>query len=134
MHHILHDGLRKLKSIELRNANIIKYSSGGHYFFATEGSNIHIYNAYTFTSLKKIVVNTSKIFGLVFADLDKAFAAVGADGYLNRWKLPSFDEIGQSIIGNREPYAATKSGWSDFKAIDFVKEAKDASATEKHPW
>lgn len=30
--------------------------------------------------------------------------------------------------------AATKSGWSDYRAIDFVKEVKEMTATEKHPW
>jgi len=94
VHHILHDGLRKLKSIEIRNANIIKYSRGGHYFFAIEKQNISVFNAYTYVELRKIVVTAPRIFNLVFADMDKAFAVVGGDGYLNRWKLPSFEEIG----------------------------------------
>ena len=76
IHHILHDGLRKLKSIELRNAYLIKYSRGGQYFFAIEKKSIYVYNAYTFNELRKIDVITPKIYSLVFADLDKAFAAV----------------------------------------------------------
>ena len=52
IHHILHDGLRKLKSIDLRNAYIIKYSKGGSYFFAVEKQSIYIYNAYTLVQLK----------------------------------------------------------------------------------
>lgn len=34
IHHILHDKLRHFKAIELRNAQLIKYSTGGQYFFA----------------------------------------------------------------------------------------------------
>ena len=90
MHHILHDGLRKLKSIELRNAYVIKYSKGGHYFFAVEKQSIYIFNAYTFVELHKIDVVSPKIFGIVLSDMDKAFAAVGANGFIGRWKLPSF--------------------------------------------
>lgn len=120
IHHILHDGLRKLKNIDLRNAYLIKYSKGGQYFFAVEKQTIYIYNAYTFVKLWDFTVNTPKIFGIVFADLDKAFAVVGANGYIGRWKLPSFDPIFAA-----EADASVK--WSDYKAIDFVKEPKDAT-------
>lgn len=95
MHHILHDELQKLKEIELRNAYLIKYSKGGQYFFAVEKQSIYIYNAYTFVEMHKIIIDTPKVFGLVFADLDKAFAVVGANGFLGRWKLPSFELIHQ---------------------------------------
>jgi len=64
IHHILHDGLRKLKSIDLRNCNLIKYSKGGNYFFAVEKSTITVFNAYTFVELHKIVVNTPRVFSL----------------------------------------------------------------------
>lgn len=117
IHHILHDGLRKLKGIELRNAYLIKYSRGGQYFFAIEKKSIYVYNAYTFNELKKISVVTPKIYSLVFADHDKAFAVVGADGFVGRWKLPSFEEI---KVGE-DPQA----NWTNYKAIDFVKEARD---------
>ena len=119
IHHILHDGLRKLKSIELRNAYLIKYSRGGHYFFAVEKKSIFVYNAYTFNELRKIDVNTPKVFSLVFADLDRAFAVVGADGFIGRWKLPSFEEI---VASDDQAAAPT---WNNYKAIDFVKEPKD---------
>jgi cilia- and flagella-associated protein 57 len=36
VHHILHDELRKLKSLEIKNATLLKYSRGGQYFFALE--------------------------------------------------------------------------------------------------
>ena len=102
IHHILHDGLRKLKSIELRNCNLIKYSKGGNYFFAIEKSNITVFNAYTFVEIHKMTINTTRIFSLVFADLDKAFAVIGADGFMNRWKLPSFEDLGQVPLGQRD--------------------------------
>ena len=36
IHHILHDELRPSRFIEIRNAQIIKYSKGGHLFIAIE--------------------------------------------------------------------------------------------------
>jgi hypothetical protein len=123
IHHILHDSLRKLKNIELRNAYLIKYSKGGQYFFAIEKQTIFVYNAYTFTELKRISIDTPKVFNLVFADLDKAFAVVGANGYLGRWKLPSFEEFFQ---GNGDP---VKDKWCDYKGIDFVKEPREITSS-----
>ena len=41
----MHDGLRKLKSIDLRNAYLIKYSKGGQYFFAVEKNTAKVQKA-----------------------------------------------------------------------------------------
>ena len=98
IHHILHDGLRNLRKIELRNAHIIKYSKGGHYFFAVEKQSIYVYNAYTFTQQRRIESNSQKLFSLVLADNDKMFAVMGANGFIGCWKLPSFREISQSVL------------------------------------
>ena len=69
--------------------------------------------------MRRIEIATPKVFSLVFADLDKAFAVVGANGYIGRWKLPSF-----ALIFEGEADEGTQ--WSDYKSIDFVKESKDA--------
>lgn len=52
IHHILHDELRVSATVDLRNAYLIKYSTGGQYFFAVERTTVHIYNAYTMQKLK----------------------------------------------------------------------------------
>ena len=90
IHHILHDELRLVKSIDLRNASLIRYSKGGQYFFAIEKSTIYIYNAYTFVELHKFGVDATngKILDLVFADQDKAFAVVSSCGLIGRYMLP----------------------------------------------
>ena len=67
---------------------------------------------------------TPKIYSLVFADLDKAFAVVGADGFIGRWKLPSFEEI---KVGE-DPAA----NWTNYKAVDFVKEQKNADGGQSN--
>ena len=57
---------------------------------------VHIFNAYTFVELTKVHTETTKIIDLVFADLDKAFAVLGINGYVARWKLPSFEKFPDS--------------------------------------
>ena len=59
IHHILHDELRLIKSIDLRNASLIKYSKGGQYFFAIEKTTVYIFNAYTFVELHKFGVDAT---------------------------------------------------------------------------
>lgn len=61
---------------------------------------------------------------MVFADLDKAFAVVGANGFIGRWKLPSFTEYSKSCDAEQE------GAWSDYKSIDFVKEPKEPSSSQ----
>lgn len=102
---------------------MIKYSKGGQYFFAVEKQTLFCYNAYTFVEIKRINLDTPKVFNMVFADLDKAFAVVGANGFLGRWKLPSFKE---HFWSNEESSSTT---WNDFKSIDFVKEPKEISSS-----
>ena len=119
IHHILHDELRLIKSIDLRNASLIRYSKGGQYFFAVEKTTIYVYNAYTFVELQKLPVDATngKVLGLVFADQDKAFAVVSSCGLIGRYSLPKFVKLGESR-------ADAKRGdtWTSFRAIDFIKD------------
>ena len=108
----------------MRNAQLIKYSKGGQYFFAVEKQTLYCYNAYTFVEIKRIALETPKVFNLVFADLDKAFAVVGANGYVGRWKLPSFKEYFSSVVEESK-----SANWCDYKSIDFVKEPKEISSS-----
>jgi WD40 repeat protein len=119
IYQILHDGLQELRSIEIRNSPLIKYSRGGQYFFAVNKQFISIFNAYTFVELDKIHIDTNKVLSIAFADLDRAFAVLGQKGYIGKWKLPSFEKITSSKPDRL-------SNWSDYRDIDFVKDPRDA--------
>ena len=64
-------------------------------------SNIYIYNAYTYVQLKRINIFTSKVFSLVFSDMDRMFAVMGANGFIGSWKLPSFEVICNGEAGTQ---------------------------------
>ena len=85
IHHILHDELRVSNTIDLKSAYLIKYSTGGQYFFAIEQSTVHIYNAYTFEWIYNTNVPDPLIKSLAFSHMDKAFAVLGSQGYIGRW-------------------------------------------------
>lgn len=52
IHHILNDDLKLTNQIELRQCNLLKYSTGGQYLFVVERSNIFVYNAYTYQRIE----------------------------------------------------------------------------------
>lgn len=85
VHHILHDELRVAHTIELRSAYIIKYSAGGHLFFAVEAATVHIFNAYTLQKLAVQTIPDVSVRSLVLAPQDKAFAVLGSQGYIGKW-------------------------------------------------
>ena len=60
---------------------------------------------------------------MAFADLDRAFGVVGANGYIGRWKMPSFQ-----VICAEE--ADANAQWTEYKAIDFVKDPKEVTSSQ----
>ena len=123
----MHDELRKIKQLDVRNCNLLRYSRGGQYLLATNKQFVHIFNAYTFVELQKVHTDSAKIVDIVFAELDKAFAVLGVNGYIGKWRLPTFEKIHESTPGNLLEKAGEntlgnvpKLDFSDFKAIDFI--------------
>lgn len=51
IYHILHDELRHYKNIEIKNCHKMKFSKGGHLFFAVDNKFINIFNPYTLIRL-----------------------------------------------------------------------------------
>jgi hypothetical protein len=88
--HILHDELRNFRDIEIKNCQKMKFSTGGHYFMAADFKCIYVYNAYTLEKLHQIKITPKGIEEFIFGERDLSFAAVTLDGYIGRWRLPSF--------------------------------------------
>lgn len=53
-YHILHDELRHFKNIEIKNCQRMKFSSGGHLFFAVANKTIQVFNAYSLVRLSSV--------------------------------------------------------------------------------
>lgn len=96
-HHILHDEFQYYANIDVKNCKIMKFSSGGHFFACVEGRNILVYNAYTLKKMKTIEMvrapEKTEITQLVFNNKDVAIGVCGNNGYVGRWRIPSFEVI-----------------------------------------
>lgn len=93
--------------------------------FVVERSNIIIYNAYTFQKIEQVRVEASKVTSLVFAQHDRAFAALGQDGCIGRFSLPSFKKINEGMPD------AKLDKWVGYRDISFVHDSKDPMKLEK---
>lgn len=120
IHHVLHDELRQYKSLDIKNASLIRYSRGGQYFFAVERLWIHCFNAYTLELVSKFKHNGTKALDMVFAEHDRAVALFANDGYIGKWKMPGFNLIA----------ATEETEMGAVRAIDFVKPNKGEKVKE----
>ena len=51
IYHILHDELRHYNNIEVKNCQLMRFNSGGNYFFVADSKCLHIYNSYSLVKL-----------------------------------------------------------------------------------
>lgn len=94
--HVLHDELRAFKNIELKHCQKMKFSYGGHLFFAADMKFLYVFNAYTLENITKIKCPPMGISEIIIGEKDSSFAICSLDGYINRYKLPTFQIIKES--------------------------------------
>lgn len=70
MYHILHDELRHYKNIELKNVQKMKFSVGGHFFFAADSKTIYVFNSYTLQSVNKLKAPAVGVSELIIGEKD----------------------------------------------------------------
>ena len=51
LYHILHNGIRPFKNIDLRNCSKLRFSRGGQWFAAADNKFLYLYNSYTLQRL-----------------------------------------------------------------------------------
>jgi hypothetical protein len=125
IHHILNDDLLQTNQIETRGVYFAKYSTGGQYFFAVERSNLYVYNAYTFVKIQTLRVDTLKVINIVFSQFDRAFAVLGADGWIARYALPTFKMILKATLPDPK-----LDKWKSYKDIVFLPDTKEAQKND----
>lgn len=96
--HILHDELRHYKNIEIKNCQRMKFSTGGHLFFAVANKTIQIFNSYTLMRLTSVGTYPLGVSDIVIGEKDQSFAVVAPDGQIGRYKtLPKFEIIKEGV-------------------------------------
>lgn len=93
VYHIMHDELRHYKSLEIKNCSKMRFNPGGNLFFVVDGKTLLIFNSYTLQKVHQIKTTSEGVADIVFGDKDSSFGIVTPDGFIGRYKLPSFATI-----------------------------------------
>lgn len=78
--HLLFDELRSFREVNTPNANVLKFSNGGHLLSIGSGQTIFIYKAYTLQLIQIIKVHTSQIHEMAWMPLDRKLVTMDSDG------------------------------------------------------
>jgi len=88
------DKNRHYKEIsQFKNCKEIKFSNGGQYFAAVNGTNnahvIHVYKFYTGENPSHLIfkAHQNKVKGIMWSKDDTVVATCGADGFVYAWKI-----------------------------------------------
>jgi WD40 repeat protein len=108
LYHILHDELRLYKTLEVKGCTLMRFNAGGNYFFVVDQKNVVIYNSYTLVKVHQIRATSEGVSDIVFGERDSTFAVITPDGFLGRYRLPSFQPVKEREPGAAAPF--TKDG------------------------
>ncbi len=87
IYHILHNGIKVFRNVEIKHCSKIKFSNGGHWFVATDSRNIYFYNSYTLQRIgKKEPLASPNVTDIRFNAEDTCVAICTSDGYVYRYK------------------------------------------------
>jgi len=82
--------MRHFKNVEVKSANRMKFSVGGHLFFASDNKTISIFNAYTLERLHILKINPVGLTEMLLSERDGSFGVVSPDGFVGHWTLPNY--------------------------------------------
>jgi hypothetical protein len=96
--HVLYDELRIYREVNVRNANILKFSNGGHYLAAGSGKIVYIYSTYSLELVQTLKNHINNISDMAWGRKDITFVSVGTDGKYNEyatrnWHLDKSREV-----------------------------------------
>ena len=90
----------------------MKFSVGGHLFFAAANKSVHVFNSYTLVRLATVGTFPLGVAEIVLGDKDQTFSVVSPDGQVCRYRtLPRFEVIRESVEKQLE-----------FRSVCFVQD------------
>ena len=84
--HLLVDDLRVYKEINVKQCREVRFSEGGQFFAAANGTAVSVYDFYDGSKLADLRGHSSKVKSLRFGDGDSTLATGGADGAIYVWE------------------------------------------------
>jgi len=94
----LMDDLRVVKELAIKGCRVCRFSDGGQFFAAVNGSTIHIYNTYTGQNIGNLRGHNGKVASVKWAGDDRKLISTGADGAVYEWSLKEFKRVGENVM------------------------------------
>uniref|UniRef100_A0A7S2RY67 WD repeat-containing protein 65 n=1 Tax=Mucochytrium quahogii TaxID=96639 RepID=A0A7S2RY67_9STRA len=91
------DDIRTYKEFPVKGSKDCKFSNGGQYFAAANGSVIQVYHTYTFESLLILRGHAGKVHSIGWTEDDRMLVSCGADGVIYRWSIKDGKKTGEYI-------------------------------------
>lgn len=84
---LLLDDIHVIRELVARNCSEIKFSRGGQYLAAANGTNLQLYNTYTGVPVGTLRGHNNKIRSIVWMHCDSKIMTVGTEGMVYFWDL-----------------------------------------------
>lgn len=113
MFSVLIDSLELTGTISCRSCTALKYSSGGQFIAALNGSNIQVYNALLGSLICCLRGHLGAVRSFVWQNLDSRLMSVGADGTMLVWDIFPQKRRPEHYTGQVGETFATGTGFKD---------------------
>lgn len=95
---ILGSTLVEEKFYAIRKCEEVKFSKGGQFFAAVNGTIINIYNTFTLQAVHSLRGHTAKIKSLIWAEEDTHIISVGKDGCVLEFQLKYEKKVNDQVV------------------------------------
>ena len=87
-----------VKEFPIKNCRETRFSEGGHYFAAVNGTAINVYTTYTCELVGTLRGHNSRVQGLYWTRNDLRLLSAGKDGALYSWDIKEQKREGESVL------------------------------------
>ncbi|PRP75547.1 WD repeat-containing protein 65 [Planoprotostelium fungivorum] len=94
---ILMKDLAKVTDFDIRSCREVRFSHGGQFFAAVNGTIVHIFNTYTFENMGNLRGHNGKVKSVFWSPDDLRLVTCGLDGAVYEWLLKDFKRISENV-------------------------------------
>ena len=95
---LLIDDIRTYKEFSIKACRECRFSHGGQYFAAVNGTTVQIYNTYTCENIGNLRGHNGKVRSLHWVHDDSKLVSAGVDGAVYEWTLKDFKREKENVF------------------------------------
>lgn len=112
MFHLLYDDLRFYREINIKNANCLRFSNGGHFLAAAASKVVYIFTSYTLEHVEQFKSHTNTVNDMAWSRNDLRITTVGGDGAVFEYDIQSSSKEREFISRN-----------TDYTSVAYIDDA-----------